>query len=289
VTRRADEGRGGIPQECLIRLDRVTGRELYAVQKCAAPYLADPETRSKIVRATEPSSTAAPAAATGQMASGSFRIREPSPGDPDYVPGGQPAREPAGNDTPSVQLVGRSAPKDLQLFCGARLAACGDRLFNCMGSELVATDRATGKRRWGVALEDQGAEGSLAEPVGVPPAIANGKLFVASRDGHLLCIDWASGRVIGRAQLGAPAASQPIIEGGRVFVGTTTGELVTIKTADPKLTGWNQWGGDASHSGVVGVLPVATRRVASEGPTGLLGLVSHTAGMKTTLLFVSAP
>ncbi|MGA2067774.1 MAG: PQQ-binding-like beta-propeller repeat protein [Thermoguttaceae bacterium] len=260
LTRRADDGRGGMPQECVVRLDPRTGTERYAAQACNAPYLADAATRDWLAQ-WGASGGAAGRAATPPAAKGRSAARDPAPGDPDYVPGGVPVPPPA-DGTPSVRLVGRGQPKELQAFCGSRLAALGDRLFRSTAGELVAADRATGAAGWRLDLSGPAADGNFAEPAAAPPALVNGKLFVAGRNGQLLCVDAASGKVLGRTRLGAPAASQPIIQGGRVFVGTTRGELVSIKTTDPRLGGWNQWGGDAAHSGVAALGPPAGEDLA---------------------------
>jgi Ca-activated chloride channel family protein len=235
LTRRADRGRGGAPQESVIRLAPETGRQLYAMQTRPAPYLADSETRRTQTWAsvTERTTTAS---------------REPMPGDPDYVSGGAPP------DTrvPSVRLVGRQSPQELQAFCGSRLVAFGNGLFNCMGDGLLAVDPASGEKRWSLPLHwaNQDKQGEANEPLTAPPAVAAGKMFVATRDGQLLRVDPRGGRITGRIPLGAPATSQPIIEGGRIFVGTSNGDLVCVETNDPKLTGWNQWGGNAARSNI---------------------------------------
>jgi outer membrane protein assembly factor BamB len=245
LTRRGDNGQG-MPRECLVKLDRNTGKQLYVTERCLAPYLADDQTRAQYAHA-------------GVSAAGDDSLaddppqRKPLPGDPDYVSGAPPDTR-----SPSMRLVGRDSPQALQAFCGSRLASFNGGLFNWMGGQLRAVDPATGARRWSVILEglETGNEAAMGDHAAAPPAVANGKLFVATRSGQLLRVDPDSGKITGRINLDAPAASQPVIDHGRVLVGTTRSELVCVDTGDPKLTGWNQWGGDAAHSGVVETAPV---------------------------------
>lgn len=262
LTRRVDDRQGGIPQECMIKLDRITGRQRYAAQTWDAPHLAGPAGQKDLTMTID-SATESTSATESQSPGRSLQRGGASPDDPDYQPGGDSHASTRQNPWSSFQLVGRSSAQELQAFCGSRMAAFDGRLFNCMGSEIVATDAATGRRRWGLTLDEPWIHGDFSEPVAVPPAVADGKLFIASRAGQLLCVEGETGKVLGRIELGAPAASQPIIEGGRIFVGTTRGELVLIKTTNPNLTGWNQWGGDAAHSGV------AQRATAAKGALAL--------------------
>jgi Ca-activated chloride channel family protein len=235
LTRRADLGKGGMPLEGIIRLDGKTGRQLYAAQARPAPYLADPETRRTLTWTSATETTTA--------------RREPAPGDPDYVSGGVPA---VAATTPSLQLVGRQSSQELQAFCGSRLVAFGKGLFNCMGDGLLAVDPTSGEKRWSLPLlgADGNGGGVADDPLAAPPAVAGGRVFVATRGGQLLCVDPRGGRITGRVALGAAATSQPVIEGGRIFVGTRNGDLVCVRTNDPKLTGWSQWGGNAERTNI---------------------------------------
>jgi outer membrane protein assembly factor BamB len=237
LTRRADPDGSQAPQECLVKLDLRTGRQRYSVNRCPAPYLAAPMMRRQLAQAV---STAAGARVTP---AGERPYREPLPGEPNYVPGG-----PKEIGSPSMRLVGRDTPMELQAFAGSRLVAFEGGIFNCMGGRLWAIDMA-GQRQWDLDLRstDRAADDGEAT---APPALAGGYLFVATRGGLLLRIDPIGGEVTGRMRLGSPAASQPVIADGRIFVGTVLGDLVCIKTGNRKLTGWNQWGGNAAHSGV---------------------------------------
>ena len=232
----------GMPQECLVKLNRNTGKQLYLAQRRRAPYLADAETRARQAQAgcvgrgrKKPSPTTP-------------RRRKPLPGDPDYVSGnsrsaGQPGRPPCAWWAATVPR--RSRPSAAR---GWRVSTAGCSIGWEASSGPSIRPPA---RSWGLVLEglEAGNEAAAGDPAAAPPAVANGKLFVATRSGQLLRIDPTNGRITGRVNLDAPAASQPVIDQGRVLVGTTKGELVCINTGDPALTGWNQWGGDAAHSG----------------------------------------
>jgi hypothetical protein len=275
LTRRADNGHG-MPQECLVKLDRRTGAERYVAQRCWAPYLADPATRAEGAKASP-----LPAIEEDALANDAPKARTPFPGDRDYVAGGSPA-PPPDSRSPSMQLIGRDGPEALQTFCGSRLASFHGGLVNSMGGLLRAVNPATGAMQWELDLDDLTPPSNAQEgdPAAVPPAIANGTLFVATRGGQLLRIDPVVGDTTGQIDLGAPAASQPVIDQGRVLVGTSSGELVCIDTGDRKLTGWNQWGGDPAHSGVAEV--AAASRAADNLPPEA-ARTSHRSASKDVL------
>jgi outer membrane protein assembly factor BamB len=51
-------------------------------------------------------------------------------------------------------------------------------------------------------------------------------------------------------KVGAPIRSQPAIENGRIYVGTQNGKVICINTGDARLTGWSTWGANAAHTNV---------------------------------------
>ena len=104
-------------------------------------------------------------------------------------------------------LVGRDGSQALQSFCGSRLVSFNGGLFNWMGGQLRAVNPATGEKQWGLALDDDlplGADVAAGDPAAAPPAIANGKLFVATRGGQLLRVDPVGGAITGRVNLRRP-------------------------------------------------------------------------------------
>ena len=63
-------------------------------------------------------------------------------------------------------------------------------------------------------------------------------------------IEAKNGKILKCHKIEAPTCFQPIIAEGRIFVTTQDGKLVCFNTGDSKLTGWTQWGGNAARTGV---------------------------------------
>lgn len=53
------------------------------------------------------------------------------------------------------------------------------------------------------------------------------------------------------SSLNAPVRFQPIVQDGKIFIGTQDGQVICINTRNPELTGWPTWGRDAAHTGIV--------------------------------------
>jgi hypothetical protein len=51
-----------------------------------------------------------------------------------------------------------------------------------------------------------------------------------------------------RYAVGANVRFAPSIMDGRIYLGTQDGKVVCIDTADRAITGWPTWGGDPAHS-----------------------------------------
>jgi outer membrane protein assembly factor BamB len=250
LSRRVDKGSSSMPMECVTKLDRRTGEPLMASEARGAAYLADAESRTRLSKQQAQNELPELKPLLPSLAPRTpFRLvsmETAVPGDPNYVPGGTP--EVADSRPDSIKLVGRTGAQELQRFDGARLAAMGGSLFNCMGGDLQSVDPRTGKVRWSINLSQRQNDG--AEPAALPPVTVAGRLYVATRGGELLRVSPQDGSIDGRVALGAAAATQPVFDDGRIVVGTSAGELIMLKSKDHKLTGWNQWGGGATHSGI---------------------------------------
>jgi Ca-activated chloride channel homolog len=151
---------------------------------------------------------------------------------------------PAGYDN-----VGQGSVATMQAFQGSRILNFMDNNYNCMGDELVNTDPKDGKIRWKVKVKGDLAKqgGHLA----APPAAAGGQLFLATVEGEVLQVDPEKGGVTKTYKVGSPVRSQPAIENGRIYVGTQDGKLVCINTGDTRFTGWPTWGANMAHTNIV--------------------------------------
>jgi outer membrane protein assembly factor BamB len=91
--------------------------------------------------------------------------------------------------------------------------------------------------------------GLLGKPNTVDPATGmgggiaydNGKLYVTSGFGVLLCLDPANGREIWRHDFGAPIINAPVINGGRIFLSTYDNHFYTLAEADGRQL-WDHQG-----------------------------------------------
>jgi outer membrane protein assembly factor BamB len=72
---------------------------------------------------------------------------------------------------------------------------------------------------------------------------------VATLGGEVLQLSAGTGDVKNVYTVGSPVRAQPAIVNGRIYVGTQDGKVVCFETGDSTLTGWGTWGKDSRHSG----------------------------------------
>jgi outer membrane protein assembly factor BamB len=221
LTRRADDGKGPVA-EAVIADARDGLKEDHVGDKKEAPYLDKHVQDQSEIKAKAAALDAGNGFATGAPA--------------------------AANPTAAYANVGQSNVASMQAFQGSRILNYRDANFNCMGDEIIRTDPATGKKKWGVKLD-----GDLAKSGGFlasPPAAAGGQLFLTTLKGEVLRVDPEDGKITARYGVDSPVRYQPAVEGGKIYVGTETGKVVCIDAGDKKFTGWPCWGANAAHTGV---------------------------------------
>lgn len=154
----------------------------------------------------------------------------------------------AANPAAGYWNIGQSNVSSLQAFQGSRILNYRASNFNCMGDEVISTDPVTGKEKWKFKLDgDLKKEGGF---LAAPPAAAGGQLFLTTLKGEVLQMDPEKGKVTKTYKVGGPVRFQPAVENGRIYVSTQDGKLVCIDTGDKTLTGWPCWGGNAAHTGL---------------------------------------
>jgi outer membrane protein assembly factor BamB len=82
--------------------------------------------------------------------------------------------------------------------------------------------------------------------------VVNGKVFLGTAFGEVVCLTAASGDLLWGEKLGEPIGFQPAVADGRVYVATSTGGLYCLDSGDTQDDGWLMWGGSAGHNGPVG-------------------------------------
>jgi outer membrane protein assembly factor BamB len=128
---------------------------------------------------------------------------------------------------------------------GSRPVVVDGVLYDSTGDALEARDLELGAVlwRWEARSADEG------ERALTPPAVANGRVWIGTWDGRLVCLNAATGLVRWQVRAGGPVHWQPVASGGRVFAGLECGELVCVETGDPCDDGWPMWGGGPGHNG----------------------------------------
>jgi outer membrane protein assembly factor BamB len=222
LTKRADDGKNGRVEEAITAQSRATGAQSYESGRKEAPYL-----NGKIQSGTVQK------AAGNQLDAGNG------------FGGGAPA---AANALAAFGNIGHDNVSTMQAFQGSRMLPIGSRNFNCMGDEVICTDQATGKEEWKIKLSgDLKKEGGA---LAAPPAAAGGQLFVVMLNGEIWQLDPVRGEKVKTYKVSSQVRFQPAIENGKIYVSTQDGKIICVDTGDKRFTGWTCWGGNAAHTGI---------------------------------------
>ncbi len=146
--------------------------------------------------------------------------------------------------------LGQGSVAGVWSYQGSRPFVVGGRLYTAMGDTVKCLDPRTDKLLWKRSLRHKDDKGPLVDSAVTPPAVVNGKLFVGTVRGEVVCLAADSGRVLWTATVGEPIQFQPAVAGGRVYVSTSTGSLFCLETGDTRDDGWLMWGGNAAHNGL---------------------------------------
>jgi outer membrane protein assembly factor BamB len=85
---------------------------------------------------------------------------------------------------------------------------------------LMAINRRDGKVQWSVKMPGSNTWSG--------PVLANGILWLASKDGQLAGVDAATGRVTGQVNIGDPVYVAPVVAQGKMFVLTDNAKLIAF-------------------------------------------------------------
>ena len=108
---------------------------------------------------------------------------------------------------------------------------------------LYALSLADGSRRWrgeteGATLDSE-KEGFDRKTIQGSPAIADGKVYVGSRDAHLYAFELESGKQLWRNGKPAPwVVTSPVVWGGRIYFGSSDGRFVAAVDPDSGKRVW---------------------------------------------------
>jgi len=145
--------------------------------------------------------------------------------------------------------LGISNVSEVWAFQGSRPFVFKDRLYSTMGDTIKCIELQTQAIVWTKKITHKGPNGLVVDSVVTPPAIANGKLFVGTHDGDVVCLDALSGKTLWTENVGNKIVFQPAVANGMVYLSTFSGHLYAIETGDRNDHGWLMWGGNAGHNG----------------------------------------
>ncbi len=147
--------------------------------------------------------------------------------------------------------LGQSTVAGVWAYQGSRPFIYKDQLFSSMGDAVKCVDPKTEKVVWKHSVRDGKDKRPLVDAALTPPAIVNGKIFVGTTAGQVICLNAADGQELWRATVGDPILFQPAIAYGRVFVATGNGRIYCIETGSERDHGWMMWGANPQHNGQV--------------------------------------
>jgi Ca-activated chloride channel family protein len=142
-------------------------------------------------------------------------------------------------------LYGATTVSRAWSFQGSRPCVWNGRVYSVVGDELAAVSADGGAELWRWKA-DAAVEGERAI---TPPAVANGRVYAATRAGRVLSWEAETGTLRWAVELGARVGWQPAVSGAWVFVGCSDGNLCAFSTGDPLDDGWPMWGGGPGHNG----------------------------------------
>ena len=119
-----------------------------------------------------------------------------------------------------------------------------------LGDTVHCADPQTHEAHWKKRLRDGDAGAELLDSLLTPPATVNGKLFLGTRDGRVVCLAAATGETLWSVTVGEPVVFQPAVARGRVYAPTYHGSLFCLETGDERDDGWRMWGATAAHNGL---------------------------------------
>ncbi len=147
----------------------------------------------------------------------------------------------------SIHHLGTGHVSAVWAYQGSKPFLSGGKMFTGQGDSVHCVDPTSQEVLWKKPVRRE--SGEVLDAATTPPAVVNGKLFLGTSDGRLLCLSAGDGEELWSVNLGEPVLFQPAVVGGRVFVGTANGSLFGLETGDPADDGWKMWGATPAHNG----------------------------------------
>jgi outer membrane protein assembly factor BamB len=158
---------------------------------------------------------------------------------------------PAANLPQATANLGQGTVAGVWSYQGSRPFVYKNNLISSMGDEIKCVDISGEKVQWKKTMHPTKPGEPVVDSGVTPPAIVNGKIFVGTTKGEIICLSAETGDELWRATVGEPIVFQPAVANGRVYASSSTGTLFCIETGDAGDHGWLMWGGNAQHNGTV--------------------------------------
>jgi hypothetical protein len=107
-----------------------------------------------------------------------------------------------------------------------------------MGDTLKSVEPETEAIRWERRLYPRADGEDVLDSVLTPPALVNGKAFLGTTRGDVVCLTADTGEVLWQIHVGEPVVFQPAVANGRVYAATHRDNLYCLDTDDPADDGW---------------------------------------------------
>ena len=146
--------------------------------------------------------------------------------------------------------LGQASVLGVWSYQGSKPFIYRERIYSSMGDTLTCVDPKTEKVLWKKQIAPRKSEsGQLLNAHITPPVTVNGRVFLGTGDGQVVCLSAQDGEVQWTAEIGEPIAFQPAVAKGRIYVSAGNGSLYCLETGDEKDDGWLMWGANAAHYG----------------------------------------
>jgi outer membrane protein assembly factor BamB len=150
----------------------------------------------------------------------------------------------------AIKNLGHAQVSAIWAYQGSKPFLANRCMYSPMGDTLHCVDLGNGQVLWQKKLCESSSGEQVLDNVLTPPALVNGKVFVATSDGAVQCLSACDGTVIWSANVGEPINFQPAVARGRVYVATKCGSLFCLETGDAGDDGWLMWGATPAHNGL---------------------------------------
>ena len=138
--------------------------------------------------------------------------------------------------------LGQASVQGVWSYQGSKPFIYRNRIYSSMGDTLTCVDPKTEKVLWKKQIPPRKSEsGQLLDAHITPPVTVNGRVFLGTGDGQVVCLSAENGDVQWTAEIGEPIAFQPAVAKGRIYLSAGSGNLYCLETGDPQDDGWLMW------------------------------------------------